>query len=261
MSPLVSVIVPVYNGARFLPDVITTVREQAYAPLEVVLIDDGSTDGGGVLMDEIAFESSDWSVRVVHQPNLGAAGARNTGVARARGGLIKFLDVDDLLPPGSIAAQVARLSAQPDLDILSGLVQMVLMPDARLDNPVTATAAPMLSFNLGAALIRSDVIARAGGFDQTMAAAEDMDFFLRCVEMDCTIAIAPTISLYYRRHADNMTAADTLARQQTHLMRCFRRSLARRRQPDGTIIAPMRDWGSFLETMEIDVSDKMEPSM
>lgn len=104
-EPLVSVIVPVYNTARYLPACLASLRSQRYAALELLLIDDGSTDGSAALCDAAA--AADPRVRVLHQKNAGLAAARNAGLARARGEYLTFVDSDDLLHRDAIARLLA----------------------------------------------------------------------------------------------------------------------------------------------------------
>lgn len=94
-APLVTIIVPVYNTDEFLADCVESVLEQSYTNLEVLLVDDGSTDSSGVLCDEYAGQ--DARIRVVHQGNAGLSEARNTGMDRATGDYVMFLDSDDWL--------------------------------------------------------------------------------------------------------------------------------------------------------------------
>ena len=83
MNPLVSIVVPVYNGERYIDDCMKRLLEQTYAPLEILLVDDGSGDGSGVICDRYAAAVS--HVRVIHQENGGPSRARNTGIAHAQG--------------------------------------------------------------------------------------------------------------------------------------------------------------------------------
>jgi len=106
--PLISVIMPVYNGERFLAGALHNVFAQNYHPLEVIVVDDGSTDGSAGII--AAFGEQ---IRYFHQPNAGPAVARNTGLALARGEVIAFLDVDDLWPPGKLHFQMQYLQQNP----------------------------------------------------------------------------------------------------------------------------------------------------
>ena len=116
--PLVSCIIPVYNGADFLAEAVTSVLAQRHPALEVVVVDDGSTDD----TPRVAASFGE-RVRYVRQDNAGPAVARNTGLAKTRGELVAFLDADDRWHETKLARQAAVLEAQPELDYLVALVQ------------------------------------------------------------------------------------------------------------------------------------------
>jgi len=103
----VSVIIPAYNGAAFLPEAIDSVLAQDYEPLEILVVDDGSTDDTHDVLRPYAPR-----IRYFYQENRGPSAARNLGIERARGDLIAFLDADDRWLPGKLAAQVAALGTQ-----------------------------------------------------------------------------------------------------------------------------------------------------
>ena len=110
MNGLISVIVPVYNVAAYLPQCVQSILTQDYPDLEVILIDDGSTDDSGTICDEYAQKDS--RVRVIHQKNGGAAAAKNAGLHVASGTYLSFVDSDDFLEPGAYSHMVSRLEAE-----------------------------------------------------------------------------------------------------------------------------------------------------
>src|SRR5829696_2931566 len=112
-APLVSVVVPCYNQARFLGEAIESVLAQSHPLFEVVVVDDGSTDD----TSEVAARYP--GVRLVRQENRGLSGARNAGLARSRGEYVVFLDADDRLLPGALEAGVERLGANPQCAFVS----------------------------------------------------------------------------------------------------------------------------------------------
>ena len=116
--PLVSVIVPSYNAARFLPEAIASVRRQHYEPLEILIVDDGSTDATPQLVPRLGAD-----IRYFRKENAGVASARNVGLREARGEVIAFLDADDQWPDGKIGVQLARLEADPALEVVTGRTQ------------------------------------------------------------------------------------------------------------------------------------------
>lgn len=119
MNPLISIIIPIYNIEEYLPRCVHSVSAQTYSNLEILLVDDGSTDGTGALCDELAGEDS--RIRVFHKENGGSSSARNLGIAQAKGEYLGFVDSDDYIAPdmyerlyrgidtfGTKAAQIGR---------------------------------------------------------------------------------------------------------------------------------------------------------
>ena len=103
---LISVIIPVYNVEKYLRECIDSVLNQSYQNLEIILVDDGSTDSSGEICDE--YEKQDIRIRVIHQKNQGLSGARNTGFQNANGEYVYFLDSDDWIVPEAIKCLVKR---------------------------------------------------------------------------------------------------------------------------------------------------------
>lgn len=130
-APLVSVIVPCYNQGRYLQEAITSVLAACRQPLEIIVVDDGSTDAHTQRDLAECEQLAPAVVRVYRQANQGLSGARNSGVALARGQFIQFLDADDVLAPGKIDAQVAQLKINPNLDV--SVCNFLLCDESRTD--------------------------------------------------------------------------------------------------------------------------------
>jgi len=111
--PLVSTIIPVFNRTAMLREAVASVLAQTYRPIEIIIVDDGSTDGTAAAADALATEHPD-IIRVIHQPNGGVGRARETGRQAARGEYVQYLDSDDLLLPRKFELQVAALEARPE---------------------------------------------------------------------------------------------------------------------------------------------------
>jgi len=116
---LVSTIIPVHNRSDLLREAVASVLDQTYRPIEIVIVDDGSTDDTAAVAEDLA-RSSPETILVIHQLNAGPGAARQRGMELARGSFIQFLDSDDLLLPGKFAAQVEALRQQPDCQICYG---------------------------------------------------------------------------------------------------------------------------------------------
>jgi glycosyltransferase involved in cell wall biosynthesis len=200
---LLSVIIPVYNGAAFLAEAIASVRAQEYAPIEVIIVDDGSTDETAQVVQALGAD-----LRYLYQPNQGPAAARNTGLAMAQGDLIAFLDVDDLWPADKLAQQMACLNANPATQVVWG--QTLLRPYEQADESAFPPLPPNWMPLLGSLLCRKAVFAQVGGFEPTMRFGEDVDWFIRLREQQVVIARSPALGLLYRVRPGSMTYNKTL---------------------------------------------------
>ena len=222
MEPLVSVVIPVFNGERFLREAVESVLAQKYSPLEIIMVDDGSTDGTA----DVA-RSLPETVRYLHQTNQGPAAARNRGIERAQGSLIAFADADDLWPEDKLALQLPYLMRDPAAEIVMGRIQQVLLSETGAEN----FAEPAFSVNLGSAIIRKSVFERVGLFDETMRYSEDVDWFMRAREGGAAIVTIDAVTLLYRQHDQNMTRGKSTS--ELNVLKALKRSLDRRRESTG----------------------------
>jgi glycosyltransferase involved in cell wall biosynthesis len=233
-APLVSVVIPVFNGARLLPDALASARAQDYAPLEIVVVDDASSDGSG----DVAARAG---AKVVRLPrNIGAAAARNRGVAEARGAAIAFLDADDTWPPGRLRRLMDRLTATPPVDMVCGRTRAVGRIDAAYLRPELAANPHVHALLFGSAVIRREVFARVGPIAAEYRIGHDTDWFLRAREAGIAIAVLDEDVLDYRLHDANMTrdAGATIG----DLATALKRSLDRRRGQHGGTAADLPRW-------------------
>jgi glycosyltransferase involved in cell wall biosynthesis len=196
----VSVIVPTYNCAPFIERTLDSVLRQQAPPLEIVVIDDGSTDGTGEMLRPFLPRIS-----LHRQANQGVAVARNTGMDLARGDWLMFLDADDMLDPGALANLCA--GARDSVGVVYGHARHVDTDDAVLrehrsrdcTGPVPAAARQHFggaAYVPGCAIVRAS-LAREIRFDQRFAPCEDRDFWIRCgLVAEC--AEIPHVVLQYR---------------------------------------------------------------
>ena len=115
MNPRVSIIIPVYNVKKYLPECLDSVLNQSYKNLEIILVDDGSTDGSEKIVDE--YKKKDQRIVVVHQKNQGQSGARNTGVKKATGDFVSFIDGDDQIKPSFIKELIKSIEQNGSLAV------------------------------------------------------------------------------------------------------------------------------------------------
>jgi glycosyltransferase involved in cell wall biosynthesis len=198
--PLVSVVLPAYEAEAYLAEAIESVLAQTYRPLELIVVDDGSTDGSA----KIASRYASGEVTVLRQPNRGTAVARNAGVARTRGAYIGHLDADDLWLPSKLELQVEAL-AEGSFDAACGLVEEFLSPEldesegARLRPP----RGPLPGYVLGAMLFGRMAHERVGPFDGSWQAGQDLAWLARAKEIGLRFVELPEIVLRRRLHLAN----------------------------------------------------------
>jgi glycosyltransferase involved in cell wall biosynthesis len=219
-QPLVSVVIPVYNGARFLAEAIESVLAQTYRTFEVVVVDDGSTDS----TPDIARGYT--SVRYVRRAHEGTAAARNHGVRNSTGEFLAFLDADDLWMPDKLRLQMQAFEADPGLEIVSGLVEQFVTPD--LEGRYSIPAAPQEGYSTIAMVIRRRVLEDLGGFEKETLTAETIAWFVQLADRKISMRILPDVVARRRIHGDNATLRN---REEKHrnMMQILRSSIERKR--------------------------------
>jgi glycosyltransferase involved in cell wall biosynthesis len=238
-TPLISAIVPSYNAARFLPEAIASIQAQNYPAIEILLIDDGSTDN----TPEIAAGYGS-AVRYFQKPNGGAASARNLGLREARGEIFAFLDADDQWPERKLAVQLPRLAAADAPDVVSGRIRYIALPGAlMLDYRFEGPDQTVAHIHLGAALYRRSAFQAVGPFDESLHVGEDQDWFLRAREQGLKIVVMRDVTLHYRLHDSNITRGASA--EKLELIQVVRKSLERRRRDGPAKELPA--WSSFDE--------------
>jgi glycosyltransferase involved in cell wall biosynthesis len=197
----VSVIIPVYNGERFLAEAIESVRAQRYEPLEIIVVDDGSTDGTAEVVGRVREQ-----VRFISQANRGPAAARNRGIEISSGDAIAFLDVDDLWAERTLRRHAGYLSANPSVDIVQGLIQQVRLDPSR-ENVADPTAPdcsePYAFISLASAMYRRSVFETVGLLNESLRHNEDTDWFIRAWEKNVSKVVLDHVALLYRKHEGN----------------------------------------------------------
>src|SRR6185503_10685376 len=201
-QPLVSVIIPVYNGGRYLRAALESVFEQTYRPFEVIVVDDGSVDDSGVIAQSFP------EVRYMHQANQGVAAARNNGIDAARGELLAFLDQDDLWIPEKLKLQISYLLSHPDLGYTLTHQQFFLDPGATLPAWFRKELLSLVhtGWVQGTLVVRRTAFEQVGNFATGYAAANDSDWFFRAKAADIPMAVVPELLLLKRIHDTNDSA-------------------------------------------------------
>jgi glycosyltransferase involved in cell wall biosynthesis len=210
-KPLVSIIIPCYNGERYLPQAIESALGQDYPRIEVIVVDDGSTDRSSTIAHR-------YPVRYIHQQNRGLSGARNSGIRSSRGIYLAFLDADDRLRSEAISAGVRSLECHPDCAMAVG--DHVFVSDD--GSHLTGSGKDCLSaFHYEAllksnfvevtssALFRRSVLDRVGHFNTKLRVAEDYDLYLR-IAKDHAICCHSTVVAEYRIHRGTLSSNSEL---------------------------------------------------
>jgi glycosyltransferase involved in cell wall biosynthesis len=199
-DPLVSVIIPAYNCQCYIAEAIESALHQTYIPVEVIVLDDDSTDR----TLEIARRFS--SVHCVSQVHAGAGAARNRGAALARGALLAFLDADDRWPLHKLSRQVEALRHQPNLDMVFGCVQQLHAGtewEEAIAKPDDSTSQLMPGFVAGTMMIRREAFIRVGEFRTEWKVGEFIDWYGRATDMGLRSMCMPGLLLWRRIHATN----------------------------------------------------------
>jgi len=223
-TPLVSVIIPVHNCDRYLAEAIESVLVQTYRPIEIIVVDDGSTDGSADIAKRFAS-----SVRYCFQPHSGAGTARNLGIELAQGSFFAFLDADDLWVNDKLTRQMTAMKSDRELDIIFGQIQQFHSPelDESVKNKLHCPPELMPGYHAGTMLIKQDAFFRVGLFETNWQVGEFISWYLRLRELELPTIMLPELVMLRRLHETNMGIRQ---RQSiTDYVRVLKASLDRRR--------------------------------
>ncbi len=199
VNNLVSIIIPVYNGERFLTDAIQSVLVQTYRPMEIIVVDDGSTDKSAMIAKSFP------KVHYTYQLHQGLASALNHGVKIASGAFLSFLDADDMWIGEKLSAQMSIMDQNPEIDIVFGHhCRFYSSETGRLaEEKINPMDKPLPGYFKGTALIRRESFWRVGLFDTSLKLGDFIDWFSRANEQSLKIIMLPQVVLIRRVHRDN----------------------------------------------------------
>ncbi|MHB8506325.1 MAG: glycosyltransferase family 2 protein, partial [Acidimicrobiales bacterium] len=200
---------PTHRRSPYLEDALASVRAQSWTDWELVLVDDGAPDPESLA----AAVNGDERMRLVRQDHAGVAAARNLGVAESRGEILGFLDDDDVWSVDHLTLNVTALTANPEaVASYSDCARLGSQSPPPPQGP--ADRASVLSGNARPSMpnltVRREVFESLGGFDTSLLLAEDVDLIVRLASQG-PLVWTPTVTAYYRRHDQNITADEVLA--------------------------------------------------
>lgn len=236
-SPAVSVLMPVYNGSRFLPAALASVLAQTFRNFELIAIDDGSTDGSSQILQE--FARRDTRIRVVRQDNQGIVASLTCALALARAPLVARMDADDISRPDRFAKQVAFLERHPDIVTVSGAMDVIDENGVYLRTEAFPTLPESIASELlhrscvshPAVMARTTTLRSVGGYRTGAQYAEDYDLWLRISEIG-KIANLPDVLLSYRLHTVKISTRHYIEQELAVLAARGAARLRRRGEPD-----------------------------
>ena len=225
MSPLVSVIMPVHNGETTVGEAVASVLAQTYNALEVIVVDNGSTD----CTCDVLAGFHDHRLQISSCPRSGPSASRNLGLSRAAGELVAFIDADDIWLPAKLSAQLEALRAAPEAAVAYCWTDYVdpagdfVCPDSRPTFHGDVHAA-LLAHNFidsgSNIVVRREPLLEAGGFDESLAVVEDWDLYIRLAAR-YRFACVPTALVHYRQSPTSLTNRISLMEE------CFLRVVER----------------------------------
>lgn len=211
MRPLVSVVIPAYNAGAFIDASVASALAQTLPDLEVIVVDDGSTDDTSFRLS--AFH--DPRLRVITQPNRGLADALNTGIRAARGEYLGFLDADDIWLPDKLERHIQALQRRPGIDVTFSWVRVIdengrpvakCCPHWRGDVSFAQLLSDFMIRTMSAVVMRRAAAQDAGMIDGALRRCLDLEFFLRVALLrPDNITALPEVLTLYRRHATQRT--------------------------------------------------------
>ena len=232
-NSLISVIIPVYNTETFIGEAIESVLHQDYAPLEIIVVDDGSTDATVDVVKKFK------KIRYVFQENSGAPTARNHGLELAQGEIVCFLDADDLWPENKIDLQLLRFKQDPTLEIVIGRQRQYRLFGRDAQGLVFKLGdEPEMVLSLGASLFRRSVFEKVGLFDAELLHTDDWDWIIRAKDLGVSIGIFPEVTLINRLHENNITRDQEGGKR--YLLKMLKKNIDRRHQRRQSVIETFR---------------------
>ena len=240
-KPKVSVVIPVYNGEKYILETIKSVQDQTYDNVEVIVVDDGSTD------TTFSLVKNQVSV-AIQQENAGVAAARNVGIAKATGGYLAFIDADDKWDPRKLEIQIAYMEEHPEVSYT--FTNHIRFLDDTLDtfpewSREEGQNKELTGYIPSSLVVRRNDFDKIGPFNESFRNGEDTEWFLRARDLGFTMAVIPENLLLKRIHTSNLTSNTAAVRP--NLLKAFGLSMKRRKQNRISVIIPVYNGEKYLK--------------
>ncbi|MBR3396443.1 MAG: glycosyltransferase family 2 protein [Lachnospiraceae bacterium] len=199
--PKVSVLIPVFNGEKYLAEAIESVLNQTFKEFELIIVDDGSTDDSGIIAESYP------SVQYIRKQHSGVSDSRNAAVKNAAGEWIVFLDADDVLEPDALEKEMAFISSHPECDILFCKCRnFTELPDEQLTERQKVLLSAKMDNIIPGACIRKELFEKYGAFDTKYHYGEDTEWVTRLKLQGVDFSNCLDEDLYLRRiHNENIS--------------------------------------------------------
>ncbi|HYI46719.1 MAG TPA: glycosyltransferase [Actinomycetota bacterium] len=221
MNPLVSIVSPVHNGERWLDESIASVGAQTYQPIELIVVDDGSTDGSAEVARRLG-------VKLVQQSQAGQPAAMNTGVRATLGDFIGFIDADDRYPPGRVESMMSILLTRPEVEGVFGLMEEFA---EEVVGPIRSVRAPATNRHPACMVMRKSLLERVGPFDETLELASVPAWVALAQSQEARLVAIDEVVLFRRLHDSNMGLSGW--KHRAEYARAMHSGLVARRKPPG----------------------------
>ncbi len=216
MDPVVSVIIPTFNREKMILECLDSIKNQTYRPIQVIVIDDGSSDNTHALVKKWKKDNTEpkqFEICYYYQRNSGAPSARNLGIIKSKGAYIQFLDSDDFLAPAKFADAAFEFRLNEELDLVYCLradfnhdnkeITKFKKETANLEQSCTPQEVSLKSMWTALPVCKREVVIAAGEWDTNLSSMQDWEYFGRISKISRRAKLVPEVQAYCRNHSSN----------------------------------------------------------